>query len=140
MAEINEIYVANKIKKNETVAGLIKKYKGFEAECFDLLKDGALIAQDTKLRDVKYDENSQLRLRERQVKFTVRLSNGSSIPVEFGLSKTIKSLKDYLHDVKKVPVDQQRMTLDGQNLDDESTLNDCEIGNDSVLFMVSSLI
>lgn len=140
MAEINEIYVANKIKKNETVAGFIKKYKGSEAECFDLLKDGALIPQDTKLRDVKYDENSQLRLRERQVKFIVRISNGSSIPVEFGLSKTIKSLKDYLHDVKKVPVDQQRMTLDGQNLDDESTLNDCEIGNDSVLEMVCTLI
>jgi len=131
----DEVLVTTEFDGHTTVNNFIKKYKGSQADCFDLIINDQIVPEHIKMRDAM-----QLKLRERQVKFIVRLSNGSSIPVEFGLSKTIKSLKDYLHDVKKVPVDQQRMTLDRKDLNDELTLNDCKIGNDSVLEMVCSLL
>ena len=137
MLATNDIYVAKKLK-NETVGDLIKQYKGTNADCYELINDGVAVPQNKKLKEVGIEGNAKLRFQERVVKFIVRLENGSSIPIEFGLSKTIKSLKDYLHDVKKVPVDQQRMTIDGQKLNDNLTLNDYKIDPDSVLCMVSS--
>lgn len=140
MLATNDIYVAKKHNKNETVRDLIKQCKGTNADCYDLIKDGVAVNQNMKLKEVGIEGNAKLRFQERLVKFIVRVDNGSSIPIEFGMSKTVKSLKDYLHDVKKVPVDQQRMTIDGQKMNDNLTLNDYKIANDSVLCMVSGLI
>ncbi|XP_070501955.1 uncharacterized protein [Chironomus tepperi] len=128
------IYVAKKIK-HETVDDLIRQFKGLQANCYDLMINRVVIPRDKKLKEIEKDGNADWRFHEREVKFIVRTENGSSISVEFGLCKTIKSLKDYLYDVKKVSIDQRQMTFNGQELNDEMILNDCEIINDSVVCM-----
>ncbi|XP_070502331.1 polyubiquitin-B-like [Chironomus tepperi] len=125
-----EFLIGAKFDKNASVADFIKQYKGSQADCFDLIVNNKVIPKHFEMRTA-----IEMNFRERQVEFYVYLEDESTIAVKFGLSKTIKSVKDYLHDVKKVDVDQHRMTLNGKSLNDEATLNDCKVVNGSVLVL-----
>ena len=135
MAENNKLIKYDaKYDGNTTVSDFIKKYKESQADCFDLVINDQVVP-----KYIKMQETIKIKFQERQVNFTVRHNNGLTANIEFGLSKTIKSLKDHLCSIKMVSNSQHQMTLNEKYLDDDATLNECKIVNGSVLCVVSDI-
>ena len=137
--DINYINVTMKMKDTTSISDLIKIWKEAEADNYDLVINGKVVPRDMTLRDANVSLNSKLDLQERKISFTVRLCNGSRIRVNLPPSKSILNLKEHLNAVEKVPVCQQRISFNGRDLSDVSTLRDCGIKNDSDVYLLGRL-
>lgn len=125
------LIIGAKFDRNATVADFIKHHKGTQFDCFDLFVNGKIIPRCSLMRDAV-----KVKIQERQVNFDVR-HNCRIYPIVFGLSKTIKSLKEHLRDDKNIVVDHHTFIFNGNNLNDDATLNECKIVDNSVLDLVS---
>lgn len=137
--DMNYIDVTMKMKDTTSISDLIKMWKEEEAENYDLVVNGKVVPRNMTLRDANVSLNSKLNLQQRKISFNVCLCNGSRIRVNFPPSKTILNLKEHLNDVDKYPVYQHRISFNGSDLSDISTLRDCGIKNDSDVYLLGRL-
>lgn len=137
--DVNYINVKLKLNDTTSISDLIKMWKEADADNYDLVVNGKVVPRNMTLREANVTVNSKLDLQERKISFTVRLCNGTRIRVNLAPSKTILNLKEHLNAVEKYPVCDQRISFNGRDLSDVSTLRDCEIKNDSDVILIGRL-
>ena len=69
----------------------------------------------------------------------VKTLTGRGINVPVDLSDTVEGLKDTIKDQEGIPIDQQRLMFEGNQLEDERTLEYYRIQNESILHLVLRL-
>ena len=62
-------------------------------------------------------------------------NDGKVIELEVDGSDSIKNVKQKIQDDERIPIDRQRLTFAGQQLDDSRTLIDCNVQEDSLLLV-----
>ena len=72
-------------------------------------------------------------------KYYVATLTGLTITIELNKSDTIKILKEKIQDQIEVPPDEQRIIFQGKQLEDDKTIEDYNIWNESTLHMVLRL-
>jgi hypothetical protein len=60
-------------------------------------------------------------------------------PIDVELSDTIQILYTKIEKKEQIPSDQQWLIFDGKHLDDEKTLNEYNIQNDSTIHLIQYL-
>ncbi len=65
----------------------------------------------------------------------VKLHTGKTISLDVTLAETIAQVKQKLQEKAQIPPVQQRLTYSGNNLADEKTLGDYDIGQESTLHL-----
>ncbi|KZO96730.1 ubiquitin [Calocera viscosa TUFC12733] len=76
-----------------------------------------------------------LRLRGGYISIYVKTSKDKTINLQVDPSGTIESVKTQIHEREGIPVDQQRLTFDGKQLNDSDTLSDHKIQTESTLLL-----
>jgi len=69
----------------------------------------------------------------------VKTLTGRDINVPVDLSDTVEALKDTINDQEGIPIDQQRLIFEGNQIEDERTLQYYRIQNESTLHLVLRL-
>ncbi|CAG8595888.1 10285_t:CDS:1 [Paraglomus occultum] len=69
----------------------------------------------------------------------IKTLTGKSITLKCEETDTVKSIKQRIMDKEGVPPDQQRLIFAGQTLEDDKTLADCDVQNESIIHLILRL-
>ena len=99
-----------------------------------LIFEGEQLEDGSMLADYNIKKGAVLQLRVRMQIFVKTLA-GKTITVDVEARNTILFVKAMIEDKEDIPADSQRLTFEGTQLDDDSTLHCHNIQNKSVLIM-----
>ena len=69
----------------------------------------------------------------------IKTLQGKTMPMEIQDTDTVGSVKAKIHEKEGIPVDQQRLVFNGKQLEDNMTMKDYNIDNDSSIHLVLRL-
>ena len=95
------------------------------------------------MRKLRKKEKTQPVLIKNPIKnslnFNIQTLTGKIINIDFDSYNTIYDLKLSIRDITGIPIDQQRLTFAGMQLEDERTLEDYNIVNESTIYLILRL-
>ena len=97
------------------------------------LEDGRTLSD----YNIQKESTLHLVLRLRSMEVCVKSLTGTVLTLKVGPSDTIKSLKALIQKERGIPPDQQHLLFAGKKLDDDRTLSDCGVKNESTLHLVT---
>ena len=71
--------------------------------------------------------------------FFVKLLSGKSIVCTLDPKVTIHELKEAIYEAERLPIDQQRLVYKGKQLENDKTLGDYEVDNNSTIHLLANL-
>lgn len=104
-----------------------------------LLNDGKKLHDDETLDDDKHKNMIMLVPIRGGMRVQVNTMLGEKVEVEVEETETVADLKKKLSKKQKIPADQQRIIYEGKLLQDNKTLAEYNIKNNSVIHMVLRL-
>ncbi|KAL7597621.1 hypothetical protein Lser_V15G23021 [Lactuca serriola] len=133
-------------ESSETIGNLKEKIRIIEG--IPLLQQRLIVVEKqplqpedcTTLADCNVHDKSTLhlalRLRGGGIQIFIKTSAGKTITLVVCSSETIGNVKEMIQDKEGIPRHQQRLMIDGENLEDDLTLSDYDIENGSSLDLV----
>ena len=66
----------------------------------------------------------------------IKTLTGKTLTFDVEPSDSIQSIKDKIFDIEGVPLELQRLIAGGKHLENGKTLTECNIGENSIIYMV----
>ncbi|XP_070501425.1 uncharacterized protein [Chironomus tepperi] len=128
-------------EKTMTVSDVISRSIGddFNADDYDLKIDGRILPRTITLRDAGITSGTKLRLVEREMQIFIRRVDGRTSTIQIRSSNTILAIKEQFFYTDQVPVHQQRLLFQSNELENTRTIVSYNIRNGSTLEMVYRL-
>lgn len=127
--------------KTMTVTDVISRSIGgdFNADDYDLKVDGRVLPRAITLRDAGITGGTKVRLVEREMQIFIRRVDGRTSTIQIRSSQTIQAIKEQFFYTDQVPVHQQRLLFQSNELANTRTVVSYNIRNGSTLEMVYRL-
>lgn len=127
--------------KTMTVTDVISRSIGddFNADDYDLKVDGRVLPRTITLRDAGITGGTKVRLVEREMQIFIRRVDGRTSTIQIRSSQTIQAIKEQFFYTDQVPVHQQRLLFQSNELANTRTVVSYNIRNGSTLEMVYRL-
>jgi ubiquitin len=109
----------------------------------DVMCNDKHVQKKHSIRANKITDNSTivviLQGKSRYINISIKTLTGKTITIDAMSNDTVYDVKVKVQDKEGIPPDQQRLMLEGKQLEDEMILNDHDIDNESILHMVLCL-
>lgn len=127
--------------KTMTVTDVISRSigKDFNTDDYDLKVDGRILPRTITLRDAGITRGTKVRLVEREMQIFIRRVDGRTSTIQIRSSNTIQTIKEQFFYTDQVPVHQQRLLYQSNELENTRTVMSYNIRNGSTLEMVYRL-
>lgn len=127
--------------KTMTVTDVISRSIGedFNTDDYDLEVDGRILPRTITLRDAGITRGTKVRLVEREMQIFIRRVDGRTSTIQIRSSNTIQTIKEQFFYTDQVPVHQQRLLYQSNELENTRTVMSYNIRNGSTLEMVYRL-
>jgi hypothetical protein len=127
--------------KTATVSDVISRSIGddFDSDNYDLKIDGRVLPRTITLRDAGITSGTKMRLVEREMQIFIRRVDGRTSTMQIRSSNTITAIKEQFFYTDQVPVHQQRLLFQSNELENTRTVMSYNIRTGSTLEMVYRL-
>jgi hypothetical protein len=127
------------LKEAEPDALIINSPDGLSIK-YDLYCNNKELSLDNILFNSGIKNGDTIELRKRNnIRITMKTLTGKKIIFNVSPNDTIRLCKFFFRLIEGVPLDQQRITFDGKQLEDKKTFADYNIKNESTLYLVLRL-
>ena len=126
----------------ETIKAKITAKEGIPESQQRLIFAGKSLEDSRTVADYNIAKESTIHLVLRLIggmQFFVKTLTGRTSTVDGELSDTVATLKTKLQEKEGIPADQLRLVFAGKSLDDNRTLSDYNMQNESTIFMLLRL-
>jgi len=69
----------------------------------------------------------------------IKTLSGDIIEIDLKLCNTVRDVKDNIYIMKRIPINQQRLVMDGMRLESENTVMEYDLRQDSTVFLINTL-
>ena len=79
-------------------------------------------------------------MEEQNIELKIKLMEGADLMVNVKLSDSVHSLKEKIQAMSSIPIEQQRVIFRGRILENESTLEECNLEDQDTVFLVKQTV
>ena len=121
----------------------IEEKEGIQVEKQKLILNDKELGNDKILEDCDIKDDSIIYCEQKNnnsnIKICIKILTGKSFDLEVNQTDTIKIIKDKINTKENIPPEQQGLVFAGKTMEDEKTLYDYSIENESTLHLVLRL-
>ena len=147
VVRISETKLINfEMKPSNTIKDIkikIEEKEGIQVETQKLILNDKELENDKILEDCDIKDDSIIYYEQKNnnsnIKICIKMLTGKSFDLEVNQTDTIKIIKDKINTKENIPPEQQRLIFAGKTMEDEKTLCDYSIKNESTLHLVLRL-